>query len=65
MHHAIEKGHLNVLETMLQHGVDVYSAIEIADNAGRTPLFEAVENLNDENSESGNEIIRILTRSKE
>jgi hypothetical protein len=50
---------------MLQHGVDVYSAIEIADNAGRTPLFEAVENLNDENSESGNEIIRILTRSKE
>jgi hypothetical protein len=28
-------------------GVDVYSAIEIADNAGRTPLFEAVENLND------------------
>jgi ankyrin repeat protein len=24
-------------------GVDVYSAIEIADNAGRTPLFEAVE----------------------
>lgn len=65
MHHAIEKGHLNVLETMLQHGVDVYSAIEIADNAGRTPLFEAVENLNDENSESGNDIIRILTRSKE
>jgi ankyrin repeat protein len=65
LHHAIEKGHLNVLETMLQHGVDVYSAIEIADNAGRTPLFEAVENLNDENSESGNEIIRILTRSKE
>lgn len=65
MHHAIEKGHLNVLETMLSHGIDVYSAIEIADNAGRTPLFEAVENLNDENSESGNEIIRILTRSKE
>lgn len=29
---------------MLQEGVDVYSAIEIADNAGRTPLFEAVEN---------------------
>jgi ankyrin repeat protein len=44
LHHAIEKGHLEVLETMLQHGVDVYSAIEIADNAGRTALFEAVEN---------------------
>jgi hypothetical protein len=24
-------------------GVDVYSATEIADYAGRTPLFEAVE----------------------
>ena len=35
---------MEVLETMLQHGVDVYSAIEIADNAGRTALFEAVEN---------------------
>lgn len=43
LHHAIEKGHINVLEVMLEHGVDVYSAIEIADNAGRTPLFEAVE----------------------
>ena len=43
LHHAIEKGHTNVLEVMLEHGVDVYSAIELADNAGRTPLFEAVE----------------------
>jgi hypothetical protein len=34
-----------VLEAMLAHGVDVYSSIEIADNAGRTPLFEAVENM--------------------
>jgi hypothetical protein len=34
-----------VLENMLSLGVDVYSAIEIADNAGRTPLFEAVENM--------------------
>lgn len=32
-----------MLEIMLEHGVDVYSAIELADNAGRTPLFEAVE----------------------
>jgi hypothetical protein len=32
-----------VLEVLLEHGVDVYSAIELADNAGRTPLFEAVE----------------------
>lgn len=54
-----------MLESMLQHGVDVYSAIEIADNAGRTPLFEAVENLNDGNREAGIEIIRILTRNKE
>jgi len=43
LHHAIEKGHIHVLEVMLEHGVDVYSAIELADNAGRTPLFEAVE----------------------
>ena len=43
LHHSIEKGHLTVLEVMLEHGVDVYSAIELADNAGRTPLFEAVE----------------------
>jgi len=42
-HHAVEKGHLQVLEAMLECGVDVYSAIEIADNAGRTPLFEAIE----------------------
>lgn len=45
LHHAIEKGHTAVLETMLQHGIDIYSAIEIADNAGRTPLFEACENM--------------------
>ena len=49
LHHAIEKGHVNVLEVLLEHGVDVYSAIELADNAGRTPLFEAVE-MEDESS---------------
>jgi ankyrin repeat protein len=48
LHHAIEKGHTSVLETMLQHGIDIYSAIEIADNAGRTPLFEACENMLDD-----------------
>ena len=32
-----------MLEVLLEHGVDVYSAIEIADNGGRTPLFEAAE----------------------
>jgi hypothetical protein len=54
-----------VLETMLQHGVDIYSAIEIADNAGRTPLFEACENmLDDFETTSAVEIIKILTRSK-
>lgn len=51
LHHAIEKGHINVLEVMLEHGVDVYSAIEIADNAGRTPLFEAVESTFDAEDE--------------
>ena len=45
-------------------GVDVYSAIEIADNAGRTPLFEAVENLPDDEPEPNLEILDILTKSK-
>jgi predicted phosphoribosyltransferase len=54
-----------VLETLLAHGVDVYSVIEIADNAGRTPIFEAVENmLEDFDSTSAVEIIDILTRKK-
>ena len=61
---------------MLEHGVDVYSAIELADNAGRTPLFEAVE-MEDEDGnqfgpveEEGDEpnkvenLIRILTKPK-
>ena len=51
LHHAIEKGHTHVLEAMLAQGVDVYSAIEIADNAGRTPLFEAVESTFDKDEE--------------
>ena len=53
LHHAIEKGHVNVLEVMLEHGVDVYSAIELADNAGRTPLFEAVELEDDQANQFG------------
>ena len=44
LHHAIEKSHLDVLQVLVEHGVDVYSAIEICDNAGRTPLFEAIDN---------------------
>jgi ankyrin repeat protein len=51
LHHAVEKGHIKVLETLITLGADIYSAIEIADNAGRTPLFEAVENLNDNDIE--------------
>lgn len=63
LHHAVEKGHIQVLETLLANGYDVYSAIEIADNAGRTPLFEAVDNIvNDELKAI--EIIDFLTRSK-
>ncbi len=58
LHHAIEKGHLEVLEAFLQHGIDVYSAIEISDNAGRTPLFEAVDNHIDP------KIISILVKKK-
>ena len=35
---------------MLEHGVDVYSAIELADNAGRTPIFEVVEMEEEQNT---------------
>lgn len=44
LHHAIEKGHMEVLGVLLEHGVDVHSAIEIPDNAGRTPIYEAIDN---------------------
>jgi ankyrin repeat protein len=44
LHHAVEQGHLHVLEGLLGLGIDIYSVVEIADNAGRTPIFEAVEN---------------------
>jgi ankyrin repeat protein len=44
LHHAIEKGHIEVLLVLLEHGVDVHSAIEIPDNAGRTPIYEAIDN---------------------
>ncbi len=43
-HHAIEKGQLDVLKCILRLGNELISAVEIADNAGRTPLFEAIDN---------------------
>lgn len=47
-----------MLNVLIEHGVDVYSAIEIPDNAGRTPIFEAVDNL-----ESA-EILMLLTKDR-
>lgn len=35
---------MEVLGVLLEHGVDVHSAIEIPDNAGRTPIYEAIDN---------------------
>ena len=68
LHHCIEKGHVSVLEVLLEHGVDVYSAIELADNAGRTPLFEAVEMEDDSlagvDEEKMCSLIKILTKPK-
>lgn len=58
LHHAIEKAHLEVLQVLIEHGVDVYSAIEIADNAGRTPIFEAIDN------NCSAEILRFLTKKR-
>ncbi len=43
-HHAIEKGHVDVLQVFIELGLDIYQAIEVADNAGRTPVFEAIDN---------------------
>lgn len=43
-HHAVEKGNINVLKMLLTIGGDISSGIEIADNAGRTPIFEAIDN---------------------
>jgi ankyrin repeat protein len=58
LHHAIEKLHFEVLQALIAHGVDVYSAIEIADNAGRTPIFEAVD------SNASVEMIKFLTSKR-
>lgn len=44
---------------LLEHGVNVYSAIEIPDNAGRTAVFEAIEHHKE------TEILDMLTRPKE
>ena len=35
---------MNVLQMCLRIGSDFLSAVEVADNAGRTPLFEAIDN---------------------
>lgn len=58
LHHAIEKGHMNVLHVLQEHGVDMLSAIEIPDNAGRTAVFEAIDNHEDP------ELLRMFTRSR-
>lgn len=42
----------------MEYGVDIYSAIEIADNGGRTPIFEAIDN------NCSVEILRLLTRKR-
>jgi hypothetical protein len=44
---------------LIEHGVDVYSAIEIADNAGRTAIFEAIDNNVSE------EMVRLLTNKRQ
>ena len=50
---------------MLEQGVDVYSAIELVDNAGRTPLYEAVEKEGDLRTVvSADKMIQILTKPK-
>lgn len=38
---------MNVLTVLQEFGVDMLSAIEIPDNAGRTPIYEAIDNHED------------------
>jgi hypothetical protein len=47
---------MNVLTVLQEFGVDMLSAIEIPDNAGRTPIYEAIDNHEDP------EILRLLLR---
>lgn len=58
LHHTIEKCHLDVMQVLVEYGVDVYSAIEIADNAGRTPIYEAIDN------NVSTEVLKFLTRKR-
>jgi ankyrin repeat protein len=57
-HHAVEKGNTNVLKMLLTLGGDISSGIEIADNAGRTPIFEALDN------NSCGDLIRLLIKKR-
>jgi ankyrin repeat protein len=57
-HHAVEKGNTNVLKMLLTLGGDISSGIEIADNAGRTPIFEALDN------NSSGDLIRLLIKKR-
>lgn len=46
------------MQALLEHGLDLASAIEIADNAGRTPVFEAVDSGCDE------AMLRLITKKR-
>jgi hypothetical protein len=55
----VEKGNIGVLKMLLQiGGGDITSGIEIADNAGRTPIFDAVDN------GANAELIRLLIKKR-
>lgn len=43
MHSVAEHGCILALNQLVALGVDTAAVIEIADHAGRTPIFEAVE----------------------
>lgn len=58
-HHAVEKGNTNVLQCLLRlNQADRLWAVEIADNAGRTPIFEAVDN------NAPAELVRLLLQKR-
>jgi ankyrin repeat protein len=54
-----------VLEAITSAGVDVNSAIEIADNEGRTPIFEILESITEENSDMAYQVISTLVSPRD
>ena len=52
IHHAVEQGSVDVIKTLIELGYRS-SHIDVKDNAGQTPVYEALSSL---------EMVRLLTK---